>query len=361
MRARYSRWHHQPLLENRPQRTPRLVREIINQNVNLATRKEDMAPSSSSDAPFFIIGSDRSGTTMFRLMLNRHSRLYVPPETWFLTDLMNRLPCDVPLTEDQKQLAFKIVTEHWRWKEWEVDDIAFRDALRLLDGPTLAELVDALYRLYSGEKPRWGDKTPGYVHEINRLHRLLPCAKFIHVIRDGRDVCLSLRGTGWRGDVTWPIGRYWSECVSAGCAQGRALPRGLYAEIAYEDLVLNTEGTVRRVCEFLEEPFEPEMLEFYSVAEQHIPARALDFHRKTQRPPRASDVHRWRREMGTLQILIFEAAAADTMRRVSQQTRFRHSLVPVRWVCRLVAFVAGATLPARRRLGLHFPRLRKRF
>lgn len=314
------------------------------------------------DDPVFVVGSSRSGTTMFRLMLNCHSRLHLPPETWFLTDLMDQLPTDERLTPEQLDTALALITAHWRWREWGVPDQALRDAVVALERPTLAGVVDAMFRLPGGGKVRWGDKTPGYLVEIARLHRLFPRAQFVHVVRDGRDVCVSLRKAGWHGDVSWSIARYWNAHLLAGRQQGRALGDELYLEVAYRDLVLETEGTLRRVCAFLGEGFEPAMLAFYESADAHLPeaARIKEFHGKTHRPPRASDLDRWRSELHPLHVLIFEAGAGEAMHAFGQSLRYPLAAALARPVFAVLGWAATASLPVRRRLGLHLPRLRRR-
>lgn len=313
-----------------------------------------------TDQPFFVVGSDRSGSTMLRLMLNEHSRLCIPPETWFITDLMDRFPPEGRMGEEQVEEGLDVVRRHWRWKEWMVS-FAELDSLRLLREPTLAKLVNAVFRLKCASKPRWGDKTPGYLTEISRLHRVFPEAKFLHIVRDGRDVCVSLRRTGWRGDTTWSIARYWGEHVGAGFRQGRSLPPSLYMEVRYDDLVLKTEETLRAICSFLGETFEPAMLRFYERAEQETPERARKVHTKTLRAPRESDLGRWKRELGRLQVLIFEAGAGETMARAGQALRFPLEARLARPLFNLLAQAAVVTLPLRNRVGLHLPRLRARF
>lgn len=317
--------------------------------------------ASGKNQPFFVVGSDRSGSTMLRLMLNEHSRLCIPPETWFLTDLMNALPIQRMLTRHEVEQALRIIRPHWRWKEWKIPDADLDACVQSLPSPTLAELIDAVFRLKSAPKPRWGDKTPGYVTELKRLHELFPGAKFVHIVRDGRDVCLSLRQTGWRGDTTWSIARYWNEYVGAGLQQGRALPAHLYLEVSYGDLVLKTEEALRMICGFLGEEFEPGMLRFYERARQETPGRAQPFHTKTLRPPRKSDLDRWKREMNQLQVLIFEAGAAEAMITAGQSLQFPIKARLVRPLFTLIDRAAVATLPVRRKIGLHLPKARRCF
>lgn len=315
-------------------------------------------PGPMEHSPFFLVGASRSGTTMFRLMLNAHPGLLIPGETWFLSDLMDRLPLREPLTPEQVETALSIVREHWRWREWGLDDELLNSTLRSLRSPRLGDLIDALFSLATGGVA-WGDKTPGYAAEINRLHQVFPHAKFIHVIRDGRDVCTSLKRTGWHGEGTWTIAEYWRDTVISACEAGRALPDGCYLEVAYEDLVMNTEPTLESVCEFLEIQFDPAMLTFHETAASNIPSRAEGHLSKTKRPPRGSDVQRWKHEQPRLRTLVFEAFAAPALELAGYDRSASHGLWLVRAICRGLDRVAAASLPLRRRLGLHFPGWRK--
>ena len=89
----------------------------------------------ATDEPFFVIGTARSGTTMLRLMLNKHSRLCVPRESWFISDLMNALPLDAPLTPEQCERAVQIICAHPRWKVWEITDQEVRNVIPRLRSP----------------------------------------------------------------------------------------------------------------------------------------------------------------------------------------------------------------------------------
>ncbi len=298
---------------------------------------------------------------MFRLMLNAHPRILIPGETYFLTDLMNEVPLSGTLSAAQVESVLETILGHWRWREWGIEDDDLRHALRQVDAPTLAGLIAALFELplQASGKKRWGDKTPGYTTEIERLHSVLPNAQFLHVIRDGRDVCLSLRKTGWQGDSSWQIARYWGSAVGAACTVGRTLPRDLYLEVSYEALVLDTERELRRVCEYLGESFAAEMLSFHETAEGNIPERALGHMSKTFRAPRDSDIGRWKREMNSWHRAVFEAFAGPTLEVAGYERSVHRGLSVVRGVCRGLDWMAHTTLPLRRRANLHFPRLRK--
>ncbi|MFQ5535034.1 MAG: sulfotransferase [Sphingomonadales bacterium] len=309
--------------------------------------------------PFFIVGAARSGTTLVRLMLNEHRRVTIPRESWFLSDLMDKLPIGCPLSPAQVGQAYSLIVGHERWKDWDIPNGALLDALTGLTEPRLDQLVEAVFQLVATEDsgPRWGDKTPEYVREITRLHRLFPEAKFIHVIRDGRDVSISLRKTKWRGSSVRATACFWRDYVLAGMQQGRGLPDRLYLEVAYEDIVTSPEDELTRICEFLSLPFDPKMMDFHQQAHRNIAAWEKDIHRKTTRPPRPSDVQRWKREMSAFEVLVFESVTAAAMDRANYRRMYRGPLRLLPLLFRLVDRLMEVSLPLRRRLGIHFPKL----
>src|SRR5512145_2276022 len=118
------------------------------------------------------------------------------------------------------------------------------------DRPTYATLVTRIFDLYGQAQGKRlaGDKTPGYVKEIDLLHRLWPHTRFVHLVRDGRDVALSLlewsraaRNVGrlptWRDDPISTAAVWWKGMVGRGLASLARLPRGLGNELRYEALI----------------------------------------------------------------------------------------------------------------------------
>jgi hypothetical protein len=311
-------------------------------------------------APFFIVGASRSGTTMLRLMVNEHPALHVPRESWFIMNLMDELPLQSSLSEDQVRLAFDIVTAHWRWKDWEIEENHLWDRFARLHEPLLSDLIDAVFTLSSersGEgKCRWGDKTPEYIRHIDRLHTVFPEAQFIHIIRDGRDVCLSLTRYEYRHGILSENAKYWAEWVAAGIESGRRLPKSLYLEVAYEDVVINTEQTLKEVCQFLGVPYSPRMPEFYKNAEKNVSMWQMGHHYKTLRAPSSDEVHKWKREMGTLDLIVFEAVAGRTMDKVNQTRKFRGMYRIIPMVFTALDKVAKQALPLLQKLRTHYLR-----
>lgn len=192
-------------------------------------------------------------------MLNGHPRLALPRESHFITELTPRRPDRPPDPE-----LLERILEHPMFARWGADAATVRVAVGRADPSTYAELIDAVFRAYAQAqgRPRWGDKTPRYVVHIPLLARLFPGAQFVHVIRDGREVATSVAEQSW-GARTGTMGAlWWRRHVAIGIRHGRRLGPGRYRELRLEDLVAAPERALRGLCEFLDEAYAPEMLEY---------------------------------------------------------------------------------------------------
>ena len=140
----------------------------------------------AGDAPLIVLGVRRSGTTLLRVMLDRNPALAVPDESYFVPQLARRHRGTVDpasFIDDLRRLP--------TLAEWRLSPDAV--GARLRPGMTTGEAIAAVFEAYAAErgKPRWGDKTPLYMQHLPLLERLFPEARFVHLIRDGRDAALS--------------------------------------------------------------------------------------------------------------------------------------------------------------------------
>jgi hypothetical protein len=184
----------------------------------------------------------------------------------------------------------------------------------------LAGLISRVYRQTSGmgDKARWGDKTPIYALDIPQLTVVFPKAKFIHLIRDARDVAISIRNAGWLDGNLRRICRMWSNFTSDAARYGRPLGQDKYLEVFYEDLVDDTSGELRRICEFLGEEFESNMLEYNTSQLGEMAVLQSRYHSKLRRQPSPSDKARWKKELSPLEVAVIEAHSGRVMRVVGQ-------------------------------------------
>ena len=123
------------------------------------------------------------------------------------------------------------------------------------------------YRRYAAArgKSRWGDKTPAYGQFVPELLGVLPEAHFVHIIRDGRDVAVSLRATWFSpAEDVAVLARYWANQILTTRQQAADTDR--YTEVRYEDLVSQPADTLRRICAAIDLDYDPVMLTYHRAA-----------------------------------------------------------------------------------------------
>lgn len=309
-------------------------------------------------APFFIVGSSRSGTTLLRLILAGHSRIAIPPETWFVLDLVEQFPLTSPLIPEQVRAAIRVITECHRWPDMNMSAEDLTKQVLALDRPTMVDLIDIVFRFHlerSG-KARIGDKTPPYINIAPQLKVIYPDAKFINLIRDGRDVSISFIDAHFRGRCYHGADFEWTTAVRSGISyRSSPLARDIL-EVRYEKLVGQPEKTVRTICEFLGEAFEPPMMEFYTRLDL-IPKRELGIHGKLSNPISGDAIGVWRVKLSALECFVMEASLRKDLETLRYPLRFsapawRPFLFATRHLTQALAPLLDYVVPALRRRGI---------
>jgi glycosyltransferase involved in cell wall biosynthesis len=282
-----------------------------------------VAPLRGAPAPMpFVVGAPRSGTTLLRLMLDAHPELAIPPETHFVAEALDLRGKDREL----RARFCRLVTHSPRWGDFHLDAGALERRLQGIRPFRLEDGLRVFYRMYADRlgKRRVGDKTPGYVLHLRRIAAVLPEARFVHLIRDGRDVAASLRKLWWGpGDDVEAQAVDWLWRIREARQQAQVCPG--YLEVRYEDLVREPEAQLRRVCEFLGLTFERRMLEFYGTAAERLDEqnarsgrdggvpvtkeqlRAI--HARTQEPPNEAAIGRFERDLSPREVDAFQRIA----------------------------------------------------
>jgi hypothetical protein len=277
----------------------------------------------------FVVGVNRSGTTLLRLMLDSHPQLTIPPETHFVPEMIRLARRD----NTTRKRLLRAATDHPRWGDFGLDEQELLDRLQEVKPLTPDGAIRAFYDLYAERegKSRWGDKTPRYMRAMPRIERALPEARFIHLIRDGRDVALSQAERALDG--TEPslaeVADRWQRRIRTAREHAAELDNS-YLEIRYEDLVSDPEATLRRVCEFIELDYDSAMLDYHHRAAERLtemdrdlgtgengPVRTggerLAGHAMTTEPPSTDRCGRWRQEMNEADVREFEAVAGELL------------------------------------------------
>ncbi len=313
---------------------PRVQERIRLFNARLAAEgRRDAGPM------LFGVGSGRSGTTLLRMMLDSHPQLAVPPETHFIPHVARACR----LADDPAGHFVDAIVGHERWLDFGLDAGKLRERVMEIQPFDVSEALRAFYQLYAERfgKRRWADKSPIYALHLEQIQELLPEARFVQVIRDGRDVALSFEDTWFGPRGTEALAAQWVCRVEA--VRRRAHRLRHYLEIRYEDLIEDPEAVLRRVCDFLELPWDPAMLSYHTRAEERMAEMARVFYdangallatpeqrmlpfANLRRPPDATRIGRWRREMTDERQAQFEGIGGPLLKELGYEVR--HEAAP---------------------------------
>ena len=254
----------------------------------------------STPKPIFILGSPRSGTTLFSLMLKQQSEIAIPYESHFIVPIVNkwRETSSAQFASVRLQILQEILASRYV-REWHPPINQKQIDLESCDN--LATLIDNVFMTYAHneKKQRWADKTPGYLTHADTLIHLFPNSKFIHLVRDGRDASLSLLRTHFGPNNFLSAIQNWDRNVRIARKMLAMLGSKQRMELRYEDLVSEPQINLKTVCDFLEIEFQPEMLEnFREDVESRVGDRVHSHHSNLLQPLNASSCYRWKHELG---------------------------------------------------------------
>jgi hypothetical protein len=271
----------------------------------------------------FIVGCERSGTTLLQRMLDSHPELAVAYETHFLAKVVRGLrgASDAPLDDE----VVSRIRDHRYFGRLGLAEGVVDASLQ--DATSVASFVALLYSHFADSQGKRfaGEKSPHYVKVLSELHALFPSAKCIHIVRDGRDVALSM--LEWEGSKVKRPGKgpwalsLWEEEAVAVCAlwwavylrnadRGRAALGAHYREVRYEKFVAEPAETLAQLCSFLEIPDAPEMSEFHVGRTRADPTLSS----KERWLPPTRGLRDWRTRMAPEDLQLFEVLVGGVLR-----------------------------------------------
>lgn len=262
-----------------------------------------------------VVGCPRSGTTLLRAMLDSHPALAVPPEADWVLPLLQRPARYETAAGLDRAAVLRDVSAHKSLREWPHADAVVK---RVASGPAPADLSEAtlaFYAAYAAEagKPRYGDKTPRHVLFLEMLAGRFPGARFVHIVRDGRDVVPSLIDMHFGPDRFGEAVLFWQRRVETGRLAGHRLGPARYLEVRYEDLVSEPERELRTICTFADLEFVPEMLGYADRADEILTGLRHTHHVQGIRRPPTAAVRDWRTALDPRRLAVFEAIAGSTL------------------------------------------------
>lgn len=248
-------------------------------------------------------------------MFDSHPQMAVPFESYFIPSLASKrgryeradgVDLDSLLTDLEARHTFR---------RWELTKSQIHESFASAEPHDFPDAIRAVYSAYATAhgKKRYGDKTPDYVRSIPLLAELFPEARFIHIIRDGRNVTLSYMEAEWGPETVAGGALFWRRRVSMGRRAGLSLGSTRYAEVRYEELVDQPETVLRNLCRFVEIDYAPEMLSYHERASELVAAAKRPHRHDRLAQPPTSRGRDWRDSMAPGDVATFETLAGPLL------------------------------------------------
>lgn len=269
----------------------------------------------SKDTRFVLIGGvDRSGTTMLGSMLGNHSRGICVPEAQFKWEVFNRIRAHSKIT--RKDLL-DILDDSFRFDTWKLSRQKVRESLpeKMEDEIWYRHLAE----LYREKHFPWKKENElRYVVDHSPTNIRYPCfyeecfsdVRFVHIVRDGRGVAKSVMSKDGGANTILNATTYWSDRLCYGLAAEDILASDKIIRIRYEDVLLNTEESLREISDFLGMSFEPELC---GETDFNVTEFSKSRHRLVGQAPKPERATAWRSELTDRQVELFEANTGDLL------------------------------------------------
>lgn len=291
-----------------------------------------MQPQASKDDPIFVIGAPRCGTTLTAKILGRHSRIFMPGESHFFEDIYARRQVlgSLDSVTTKTEILDRLSTLYGRYNQnndqARIDEL-FADAkirqrleASFMDYRSILNTFMAV-QMQSTNKARWGNNTPKDLYHVSEIQSFYPNAKFIVCVRDARDFLLSYKG---RWKVTTAGHRHrlrelyhpvitsllWKSSMRQVFTLSSKIPADNMMISRYEELVNDPEDGVRRMCAFIGESFESDMM---NVRTHNSSAQGRSAGIFT------TSVGRWRRKLSSEEAFIVQWLTKGELTRLGYQ------------------------------------------
>ena len=265
----------------------------------------------------FICGFPSGGTDLVKTILNAHPDVYFNGEMPWLYQLrQSGFSADKLMTASDVEQLRSSIEERDFWHNVENIDASFPTETSLT-------LESILYYLFDKrERVIWGNKTPQNTEHMTELNKLFPEARFIIIVRDVRDVCLSYREK-WGKDTNWCAAK-WSQRLQQGWITSQNLPPQQTLFVHFESLLEDSPAVCQRLCDFLEIPFSKRMLEHHKYTN-----RVIDGKRNYGRGILSNNQQKWRKGFSPKRVQRIEEIAFETMKLFGYQPEYASHPRPI--------------------------------
>ncbi|SRX75398.1 sulfotransferase family protein [Aequorivita antarctica] len=284
-------------------------------------------------SPFFILANPRSGSSMLRIVCESHSQLCVPPEsgfmewwypkykTWQASDNRDQIKIN---------LFVKDILSSKKIETWHLDSEFLFKMIEKENPRNYAEIIALVYISFGLKSNKdlkvWGDKNNYYLHKTILLNKIYPKAKFIHLIRDGRDVATSymaLQELHFSSNYAPKLSHNIEEIAEEWSANNmlldsffKTIDKERVIRVHFEDIIKNLKNECIRITNFLKVPYEESMLEYYLLNKKRKiePQETLDWKKKTLEKPDIKNIGKYKDLLSVKELAVFNTIAQEGLK-----------------------------------------------
>lgn len=266
----------------------------------------------------FMIGTQRSGSNLLRLMLNELPRIAAPHPPHILQRMMPLVPNYGDL--DKRENFAQLIEDVCRLVElnpvpWEGVTLNRRDIQRRCRRRTLLGVYEAVYHAMAEawEARSWCCKSLANIQYLPQIEAHFRSPRYIYLYRDGRDVAVSFRKAVVGEKHFYHIAREWAATQQLALGMRERIGPSRFFSISYESLTAEPEMSMRLLCKFLGVRFNKSMLEFYKSDEARRAAESSELWGNVVKPIMADNTRKFLRDASEEDIRIFESVAGDVL------------------------------------------------
>lgn len=268
--------------------------------------------------PIQMIGTQRSGSNMLRLMLNQMSEISAPHPPHILQRFMPLLSAYGDLTNKKQfeRLVDDVCTlvelnpVPWRGVQFNRNEVVSR-----CNSASLIEVFRVVYELKAEQDGAkfWLCKSMANVKYVGAMEETGMHPKYIYLYRDGRDVACSFQKAIVGEKHVFHIARQWAGNQQACIDLRQKTSSDRFISVSYENLLLDPETEMKRICYFLNIPFRAEVFDFYRSEESKNTAVAGKMWENVSQPILKNNTQKYKTGLSPMEIAIFEKQAGHIL------------------------------------------------
>jgi hypothetical protein len=270
--------------------------------------------------PVFMIGTQRSGSNLLRLMINQLPEVAAPHPPHILQRMMPLLPLYGNLSDPK--IFYRLVDDVCRLVElnpvpWEGVTLDRRDVAQRCFALNLVAVHGAVYEIYAESKgaKTWCCKSLANINYIKEIEAYFKRPKYLYLFRDGRDVAVSFRKAVVGEKHFYHIAKEWAGTQELALNLREKIDPSRFLSVRYEDLTGDSESVAKSICAFLALPTCPvmAMLDYHETGEAKRAATASGLWSNVTKPVMKDNTRKFMREASIQDIRIFESVAGHIL------------------------------------------------